>query len=98
MKHVWAIDDINYVLHEGYVMDNYKNYDDNYLWENCEDENHVHNLGVFKTENIFDNKLTALNIYEGIIRNVRKQIYREIDKLNRKNEILFEKLLNIKNL
>ena len=53
MKHVSCIDDDKFNLFEGYVMDNYKNYADNYLWEKCEDENHVHNLGIFKTENIF---------------------------------------------
>lgn len=97
MKHVWAIDDINYVFHEGYVMDDYKEHHDG--WDFVYgDENRTSNLGSFALENIFDNKLTALNIYEGIIRNARKQIYREINKLNRKNEILFEKLLNVHNL
>ena len=46
MKHVWCIDDDKFNLFEGYVMDNYKNYADNYLWEKYEDENHVHNLGI----------------------------------------------------
>ena len=27
MKHVWCIDDDKFNLFEGYVMDNYKNYD-----------------------------------------------------------------------
>ena len=31
MKHVWRIDDDKFNLFEGYVMDNYKNYDNNYL-------------------------------------------------------------------
>lgn len=97
MKHVWAIDDINYVLYEGYVMDDYK--EQHYDWAFVyDDENQTNNLGSFKFENIFENKLTALNIYEGIIINARTQIYREIDKLNRKNEILFEKLLDVHNI
>lgn len=40
----------------------------------CEDENHAHNLGIFKTENIFDNKETAINMYEGMIEIERVKI------------------------
>lgn len=97
MKHIWAIDDINYVLHEGYVMDDYKEHHDG--WDFVYgDDNRTINLGSFTIENIFEDKLKALNVYEGIIRIEISQIYKEIDKLNRKNEILFEKLLDIKNL
>ncbi len=97
MKHVWAIDTEKYNLFEGYVMDDYKEHHDGWCFV-YGDENRTNNLGSFSIENIFDNKLTALNIYEGIISIERKRIYKEIDKLNRKNEILFEKLLNIHNL
>lgn len=100
MKHVWVIDEDNYNLFEGYVIDEYKDYKDMYdsAVNVYKDENKSSNLGLYSLENIFENKLTALNIYEGIINIARKKIYREIDKLSRKNEILFEKLLNIHNL
>ena len=97
MKHVWAIDTEKYNFFEGYVMDDYKEHHDGWCFV-YGDENQTSNLGSFALENIFDNKLTALNIYEGIIRVERKRIYREINKLYRKSEILFEKLLNIHNL
>ena len=95
MKHIWLIDGSNYNLHEGYVVDDYKDYEYDFVYK---DEDKKHNLGPFKVENIFEDKFTALNIYETIIRNERKRIFREIEKLNRKNEILFEKLLDIHNL
>lgn len=95
MKHVWCIDDNKFNLFEGYVMDNYKNYDENYLWEKCEDENHVHNLGIFKTENIFDNKETTINMYRGMIGIERVKVHNEIERLKKYDEQLFEKLLSI---
>jgi len=88
------------IFFEGYVINEYKDYRD--IYDNYvnvyKDENQSTNLGLYSLENIFENKLTALNIYEGIINIARKKIYKEIDKLSRKNEILFEKLLNIHNL
>ena len=93
MKHVWCIDNDKFNLFEGYVMDNYKNYADNYLWEKYEDENHVHNLGIFKTENIFDNKETAINMYEGMIEIERLKVQNKIEELKRYDKELFEKLM-----
>ena len=95
MKHIWCIDDDKFNLFEGYVMDNYKIYDDNYIWEKCEDENYVHNLGRLKTENIFENKETALNMYKGMIGIERVKVHNKIEELKKYDETLFEKLLKL---
>ena len=95
MKHVWYIDEDKFTLNEGYVMDDYKKYWDNYLWEKCEDKNYVHNLGIFKTENIFDNKETALNMYKGMIDIERVKVHNKIEELKKYDEQLFEKLLSV---
>ena len=97
MKHIWVIDTEKYNLFEGYVMDDYKDVHDTFACVYSDEYGDIC-LGSYEFENIFDNKLTALRIYEEIIRFERKRIYREINKLNRKSEILFEKLLNIHNL
>ena len=44
---------------------------------------------------LFDELVTGVLSGEGIINIERKRIWREIDKLNRKNEILSDKILNI---
>lgn len=93
MKHIWCIDDDKFNLLEGYVVDNYKNYADNYLWEKCEDENYVHILGIFKTENIFENKETAVNIFNGMILIQIKKLENYIKDCKNKIDILTDKLL-----
>lgn len=95
MKHVWIIDDKEYNLFEGYIKDEYKDHEYIIVFSS-EKANDI--IGSYKTNNIFEDKLTALNIYEGIISNERKQIWRKINKLNKLYEDLSEKLLNVHNL
>ena len=92
MKHVWCIDEDLFILKEGYVMNDYKDFEDDFVYT---DESQKYLVGTYKTENIFDNKETALNMYKGMIRIERVKIHNEIERLNKYDEQLFEKLLNI---
>lgn len=93
MKHIWYIDDNNFILNEGYVMDDYKKYDNNYVWEYCDNEIYVHNLGIFETENIFENKETAVNIFNGMVLIQIKKLENYINDCKNKIDILTDKLL-----
>ena len=92
MKHVWCIDDDKFTLKEGYVLDDYKDYEDDFVYS---DETQKSRIGVYKVENIFENKETALNIYRGMIGIERVKVYNKIEELKKYNESLFEKLLNV---
>lgn len=93
MKHIWYIDDNNFILNEGYVMDDYKKYDYNYVWEYCDNEIYVHNLGIFETENIFENKETAVNMFNGMVLIQIKKLENYINDCKNKIDILTDKLL-----
>ena len=92
MKHIWCIDEDQYTLDEGYVIDNYKDYKciRVYIEEKI---NKV--LDNYKTENIFDNLDTAKHILKGMIQIQRDKNSKEIERLQKENEILIEKLFNI---
>lgn len=92
MKHIWCIDEDKYTLNEGYVYDDYKNYEDDFVFSN---ETQKKIIGTYKIENIFDNIETAKHILKGIIQIQRDKNSKEIEILQKKNEVLFEKLLNI---
>jgi len=92
MKHVWCIDDDLFTLKEGYVFDDYKDYEDDFVYT---DESQKYLVGTYKVENIFDNKETALNMYKGIIEIERVKVHDKIEQLKKYDEKLFEKLLII---
>ena len=92
MKHIWCIDDDKFTLKEGYVVDNYKDYECIRVWIE-EKTNKI--LGIYKVENIFDNKETALNMYKGMIGIERVKVHNKIEELKKYDEQLFEKLLSI---
>lgn len=92
MKYVWCIDEDLFTLKEGYVIDDYKDYEDNFVYI---DESQKKLLGTYKVENIFDNKETALNMYKGMIGIERVKVHNKIDELKRYDEQLFEKLLSV---
>ena len=92
MKHIWCIDDDKFTLKEGYVLDDYKNYEDDFVYSN---ETQYGLLGTYKVENIFDNKETALNVYKGMIGIERVKVHNKIEELKKYDEQLFEKLLSI---
>ncbi len=92
MKHVWCIDEDLFTLKEGYVMDDYKDFEDDFVYTN---ESQKYLVGTYKTENIFDNKETAINMYKGMIGIERVKVHNEIERLKKYDEKLFEKLLNI---
>ena len=92
MKHVWCIDEDLFTLKEGYVLNDYKTFEDDFVYT---DETQKDIIGTYKTENIFDNKETALNIYKGMIGIERVKVHNEIERLKKYDENLFEKLLNI---
>lgn len=95
MKHIWYIDEDKYELNEGYVSDNYKTYynkDSNIpIWNNMFGES----ITTSNLENIFDNIETAKHILKGMIQIQRDKNSKEIEILQKENEILFEKLLNV---
>ena len=92
MKHIWFIDEDEFVFGEGYVVDNYKEY--NYLHVYI-GEDFKKNFGIYKVGNFYDNKETALNIYKGMIDIERVKVHNEIERLKKYDEQLFEKLLSI---
>ena len=92
MKHIWCIDDDRFLFNEGYVLDDYKDYEDDFVYM---DESQKKLLGTYKVENIFDNKETALNIYKGMIGIERVKVHNKIDDLKKYDEELFTKLLEI---
>ena len=92
MKHVWCIDEDLFTLKEGYVLNDYKTFEDDFVYT---DETQKDIVGTYKTENIFDNKETALNMYKGMIGIERVKVHNEIERLKKYDENLFEKLLNI---
>ena len=87
MKHIWCIDEDKYTLDEGYVLDNYKDYECTRVWIE-EKTNKI--LGTYKIENIFDNIETAKHIFKGMIQIQRDKNTQEIERLQKENEILFE--------
>lgn len=92
MKHIWCIDDDKFTLKEGYVLDDYKDYEDDFVYSN---ETQHGLLGTYKVENIFENKETALNMYKGMIGIERVKVHNKIEELKKYDEQLFEKLLSI---
>ena len=92
MKHIWCINDDRFLFNEGYVVDNYKDYECIRVWIE-EKTNKI--LDIYKVENIFDNIETAKHILKGMIQMQRDKNTREIERLQKENEILFEKLLNV---
>ena len=92
MKHIWCIDDDRFLFNEGYVVDNYKDYECIRVWI---DEKTNKILGTYEVENIFDNKETALNMYKGMIGIERVKVHNKIEELKKYDEQLFEKLLSI---
>ena len=92
MKHIWCIDEDKYTLNEGYVCTDYKNYEDDFVYS---DETQKQIIGTYKTENIFDNIEIAKHILKGMIQIQRDKNSKEIEILQKENEILFEKLLNV---
>ena len=92
MKHIWCIDDDKYLFYEGYVLDDYKTFEDDFVYTDITQKNV---LGTFKVENIFDNKETAINVYKGMIGIERVKVHNKIEEFKKYDEQLFEKLLNI---
>lgn len=92
MKHIWCIDDDKFTLKEGYVLDDYKDYEDDFVYS---DETQKSRIGVYKVENIFENKETAISMYRGMIGIERVKVYNKIEELKKYDESLFEKLLSI---
>lgn len=92
MKHIWFINDGNFTLGEGYVEDFYKQFNDAFIYP---DENQLIPVDRVSIENIFDNQETAINMYKGMIGIERVKVHNEIEKLERYDEELFEKLLKI---
>ena len=92
MKHIWCIDDYKFTFKEGYVLDDYKDYEDDFVYS---DEAQKSRIGVYKVENIFENKETALSVYKGMIGIERVKVYNKIEELKKYNEQLFEKLLEL---
>lgn len=92
MKHIWCIDDDKFTIKEGYVLDDYKDYEDDFVYS---DETQKSRIGVYKVENIFENKETAISMYRGMIGIERVKVHNRIEELKKYDESLFEKLLNI---
>ena len=92
MKHIWCINEDKYTLNGGYVFTDYKTHEDDFVYT---DETQKHIIGNYKVENIFDNIETAKNILKGMIQIQRDKNSKEIERLQKENEILFEKLLNV---
>ena len=90
MKHIWCIDDDRFFLNEGYVFDDYKDHEDDFVYA---DESQKKFLGTYKVENIFDNRETAINMYKGMIKIQMTKLQKHIDDCIRKREELFEKLI-----
>ncbi len=47
MKHIWCIDDYRFTLKEGYVLDDYKDYEDDFVYS---DEAQKSRIGIYKVE------------------------------------------------
>ena len=92
MKHIWCIDKDKFILNEGYVVDNYKDYKCIRVYIE-EKTNKI--LDIYEVEYIFDNKETAINILKGMIKIQINKLQKYIDDCTRKREKLFEKLLSI---
>ena len=90
MKHIWCIDKDKFILNEGYVVDNYKDYKCIRVWIE-EKINKI--LDIYEVEYIFDNKETAINILKGMIKIQMTKLQKHIDDCIRKREELFEKLI-----
>ena len=90
MKHIWCIDDDKFTLKEGYVLDNYKDYECTRIWIE-EKTNKI--LGTYKVENIFDNKETAVNMFNGMVLIQIKKLENYINDCKNKIDILSDKLL-----
>lgn len=92
MKHIWCIDDDKFILKEGYVLDDYQDYEDDFVYF---DESQKSRIGVYKVGNIFENKETALSVYKVIIKIERAHVHNKIEELKKYDETLSEKLLNL---
>ena len=92
MKHIWCIDDNLFTLKEGYVLNDYKTFEDDFVYT-AETQQKI--LGTYKVENIFDNRETAINMFKGMIKIQMTKLQKHIDDCIRKREELFEKLIEI---
>ena len=90
MKHIWCIDDYNFTLNEGYVLDDYKTFEDDFVYS---DETQKHVIGTYKIENIFDNKETAVNMFNGMVLIQIKKLENYINDCKNKIDTLSDKLL-----
>ena len=91
MKHIWYIEDKTYELGEGYVDDNYK---DNDYCSVYKEENNMKSLVYYGlTENIFDNKETAVNIFNGMLLIQIRKLEKYIDDCQNKIDKLTDKLI-----
>ena len=96
MKFVYYIDDQKFELKEGYI-------DTGYVDDYCDDRKYntviyskeSHAIDVINNSNVFDNIETAKHMLKGMIQIQRDKNSKEIEILQKENEKLFEKLLNV---
>lgn len=91
MKHIWCIDDDRFTLNEGYVMDDYRDYEDDFVWTSEESTRKV--IGRYKVENIFDNKETAINVFNGMVLIQIRKLESHINNCKTKIDELTDKLV-----
>lgn len=94
MKHVWCIDDDRFLFNEGYVLDDYKDYEDDFVYA---DESQKKLLGTYKVENIFDNKETAINVFNGMVLIQIRKLESHINNCKTKIDELTDKLVILMN-
>ena len=96
MKFVYYIDDQKFELKEGYIDTDYvDDYYDDCKYNTVIYSKESHAIDVINNSNIFDNIETAKYILKGMIQIKRDRNSKEIEILQKENEILFEKLLNM---
>lgn len=90
MKHIWYIDDNNFTLNEGYVNNDYRDHVGIFVYD---DETEMHVKEVCDIENVFENKETAVNMFNGVVLIQIKKLENHINDCKNKIDILSDKLL-----
>ena len=92
MKFVYYIDEDNWTLGEGYITEDYS--ESRFKYKNVFNKETKY-IATVNEEFIYDNLETAKHILKGMIQIQRDKNSKEIERLQKENEILFEKLLNV---
>lgn len=95
MKHIWYINEKEFELKEGYIIDDKISSPTMYKFSNIFDNENLDNLiYIAYNENIFDNKETAVNIFNGMILIQIKKLENHINDCKNKIDILTDKIIN----